>query len=80
MDIGAAKAVIDREMKKRLNKQEWRVYRMLYIQGKDEREVAKIMGFKKQSSHLYAGYGNIRKHKKHFIEVAKKIIEEENLS
>jgi RNA polymerase sigma factor (sigma-70 family) len=80
LDIGTAKGVIDTKIKERLTKHEYRIYRMLYIQGKSEAEVGEALKYKKTNSGMYGGYQQILKAKKRFVELAKEIIEEEDLA
>lgn len=86
MDISGKKTVIDRKMKERLTKLEWKIYKHLMVKGGTERGAAKMMGFKNKAKtkngkvpKTYAGYSAVLKLKKKFVEMAKKIIEEEGL-
>jgi len=79
-DFEEKKKMIEKHMKIRLNKHEWRLYKLLYIQGKTEKEVGKIMGYKGPKSKMYAGYLTILKAKKRFVLLAKEIIAEEDLA
>ncbi len=79
VDIEGAKTVIDQEIKGRLTKHEWRLYKLLYVQNKDEREIGKIMKYK-PSKRMYPGYLTILKFKKKVVCLAKEIIEDQNLA
>lgn len=78
VDIDGKKEVIDRCMKLKLTKYEWRIYRALYVQGKSEKEAGKMLGLKKVG-HMWAGYQQILALKKKFVALAKQVIEEEGL-
>ena len=80
VDYDGAKSVIDREMKVRLTKQEWKIYKMLYIQGKDEKEVQKTLGKTKSKHKMGANYLKLLQMRNSFKELARKIIEEKNLA
>ncbi len=85
VDIEAAKLVIDREIKEKLNLHEWRMYKMLYIQNKDEREVGRLMKYKatkkdSTSKKMYPGYLTILKFKKKVVMLSREIIEDQNLA
>ena len=80
LDINGAKQVIDGEMKKRLTKQEWKIYKMIYIQGKCEKEAGKTLGLKKSKHKMGPGYLQVLGMKKIFVETAKEIIEQHNLA
>ncbi len=80
IDIEESKAVIDRYMRDKLTKHEWRIYKALYIQHKSEREVGKALGYKKPKTKMFPGYLTILKLKKRFVVLAKEIIEEKNLA
>ncbi len=81
-DIEGKKRIIDREMQKRLPPNEWKVYRMLMIDGKTERQAARAMGFKndpKRKTKMYRGYLAVLALRHKFVDVAKKVIEAEGL-
>jgi DNA-directed RNA polymerase specialized sigma24 family protein len=80
LDIEEKKKVIDDKMKARLTRHEWRVYKLLIIKHKTEEEVGLLLNYKESpGAIMHAGYQSIRKMKKKFVMLAKKIIEEENL-
>ena len=84
-DIEAAKLVIDREIKDKLNLHEWRMYKLLFIQNKDEREVGRLMKYKATkkgsvSKKMYPGYLTILKFKKKVVLLSREIIEDQNLA
>jgi DNA-directed RNA polymerase specialized sigma24 family protein len=74
-----AKLVIEREIQKKLNHHEWKLYKLLYIQNKEEREVGKLMKYK-PSKRMYPGYLTILKFKKKVAFLAREIIRDENLA
>lgn len=79
VDFEDAKLVIEREMKTKLNRHEWKLYKLLYIQNKDEREVGKIMKYK-PSKRMYPGYLTILKFKKKVVCIAREIVRDEDLA
>lgn len=81
MDIAAKKRVIDARIREKLTKQEWRIYKTLIIQGKSEEETAKALGFKnKRGQKMFGGYLVILAARHRFVEMAKAIIEDEDLA
>lgn len=78
-DMAEAKSIIDKGVMERLTKQERKMYRMIYVQGKEPEEVGKLLGFKKVG-HVYAGYHSMNKLKKKVVRLATKIIEIEGLA
>jgi DNA-directed RNA polymerase specialized sigma24 family protein len=80
LDIDGKKKIIDEKIKLRLNKHEYKVYKLLIIKGKSEEEVGRMLNYKETpGSMMHPGYQSIRKMKIKFVALAKKIIEEENL-
>jgi len=70
--------IVHERVLKRLNATQKEVYSLLYIEGKDEKEVAKTMGYE---GHKYrpSRFKQIENYKKIFIRIAKEIIFEEDL-
>lgn len=60
------------KMEKVLKPIEWRVYQYLYIQGKDEEQTAKLMGYRTSEKNRIAGYKQIKNIKKIIILKVKK--------
>lgn len=79
VDVDHAKDVIDSEMKKRLTKHEYQVYRMLYLQHKTPAEVGKALKYKKVGK-CHHGYQVILQLRKKFVDVAREIIGDEGLA
>jgi len=73
-DIISAEERLHAEMKLQLGERQYKVYDLLYVQHKDEAEVAKEMGYKTSESGRKAGYKQIKNLKKQFKEKAKKIM------
>lgn len=84
IDIDAKKQIIDREMKRRLTKEEWRVYKLLIIDDGTEIAAAKLLGFKQEKDAdkkpMFNGYWKVLELRHKFVAVAKKIILEEDLA
>jgi RNA polymerase sigma factor (sigma-70 family) len=80
INIEEKKSVIDEKMGLKLNRHEYKVYKLLFIKGKTEEEVGEILKYKvSPGSSMHPGYQSIRKMKIKFVAMAKEIIEEENL-
>lgn len=83
MDIEGKKAIIDRKMRERLTRAEWKLYKAIIIQHKSDAEASRIMGFKKKrgsNSKMPAGYAVILAARHRFVEIAREIIEAEHLA
>lgn len=80
IDIEGSKVVIDARMKDKLDEYEYSIYHMIYIEGKTEKEVGRLLGYKKTGAKTYEGYQMLLKLRKHIVEMAREIIEEENLT
>ena len=74
MNIEIAAENIHRKMEKVLKPIEWRVYRYLYIDGKDEEQTAKLMGYRTSEKNRIAGYKQIKNIKKIIILKVKKYL------
>ena len=64
------------KLKETLKPQEWKVYDLLYIQNKDEADVAMIMGFKTNEANRQPGYKRIMQLKENILIKTKQILEE----
>ena len=62
-------------MKKILKPIEWKVYNLLYIENKDDKFVAKSMGYITSEKNRLPGYKQIKNIKKRIIIKAKKILD-----
>jgi hypothetical protein len=60
------------KMQKVLKPIEWKVYQHLYIEGKDEEQTAKLMGYRTSEKNRIAGYKQIKNIKKIIIFKVKK--------
>lgn len=76
-DLDGAKLIIDQKMKIRLNEDEYRIYKLLYIENIEPEQVGKILKYKKAKNSDIPGYQMLLKLKKKFIKIAKEIIKEE---
>jgi RNA polymerase sigma factor (sigma-70 family) len=63
---------IHKKMEKVLKPIEWKVYKYLYIEGKDEEQTAKLMGYRTSEKNRIAGYKQIKNIKKIIIVKVKK--------
>lgn len=64
------------KIKKYLKPFEYKIYKLLFIEDKDEVEVAEIMGYKTSESCRQPGYKHIKNVKKAIILKAKKLLEQ----
>lgn len=78
-DIEAAKKVIDDNIQRRLTKDEYRIYVMLFVQHLSTDEVVKQMGFKKRDKKDMKAYMHIRGVSVRLKEVVKQIVSEQGL-
>mgnify|MGYP001164146062 CR=1 FL=1 len=74
IDIEHVSKSLHENMEKLLKPVEWRVYSYLYIENKNEDEVAKLMGYSTSEKNRSPGYKQIKQIKKKIITLAKKII------
>ena len=63
---------IHSKMERVLKPIEWKVYKYLYIDGKNEEQTAKLMGYKTTEKNRIAGYKQIKNIKKIIIFKVKK--------
>lgn len=64
------------KMKQALNKTEYKIYDLLYIQKLSEAEAAKQMGYKSHEASKVVGYNNFLRFKKRIMEKARKVKDE----
>lgn len=69
--------LLHKRMKEVLSTIQYKVYKLLYIDGKTDAEVADMMGYKSSEKHRNIGYRQIHNMKKTILEKAKKIISTE---
>ena len=67
---------LHKKMKTILKPAEWKVYNFLYIEHREEKELAKLMGYKTSEKNRSPGYKQIKNIKKSIISKVKKIMEE----
>lgn len=78
IDFEGAKAIIEEEIKSKLNKHEQKLYKLLFVQNKDKKEVGQIMKYK-PSKRMYPGYLTILKFEKKVIALSREIIRDKDL-
>lgn len=76
MDYSAHLSKINEKLKDSLAPNHYTVYRMIFIDGIGEEEVAKVLGLRTSEAKRKAGYKQIKNIKKIIIKETKKIIEE----
>lgn len=81
LNIGEAKTLIDAKIKLKLTNHEYKIYKLLFIQGKSEADVGKLLGYrKKPRAKMPAGYQAILKVKKIILSKAREVIAENDLA
>lgn len=78
-DYNDAENKIHSYMKENLKESEFKIYDLLYIQGKDEKEVAQILGFKTSEKNRRPGYKHIKNVQKIIIFKIKSAISEDKI-
>lgn len=63
------------KIKEKLSKFEYKVYNLLFIEGKDEEDVAKELNYKSNEKHRAPGYRSLYLVKKSILKKAKKLID-----
>ena len=66
--------LLHKKMKTILKPVEWKVYNYLYIEQREENEVAKLMGYSTSEKNRAPGYKQIKQMKKKIITIAKRVI------
>ena len=79
-DIDKAKDNLNIHLKKRLTDKQYKIYNMLYIKGIKPEIVAEEMGYKSNETGRRAGYKQIKNFETLFNKLARKIIEEEDIT
>lgn len=79
VDVERAKKIIDDNIKRRLTKDEYKIYVLMYIKNLDIKEVGKKMGYKKQGDNSVPGYLQIRSARLKIEEVSRQILSEHGL-
>ena len=74
IDIEKSSNNVHIEMKKILSNLHYKIYKILYIDGKTEEECAKIMGYKSSEKNRMSGYASISNAKRTIIQKAKKLL------
>jgi len=79
LDISRATSTLHRKMMEKLTPRHYFVYKMLFIDGISEDEVARILGYKSNEKGRKAGYKQIKNLKNQYKNMAKKIIDKEDI-
>lgn len=80
IDIETSKKVIDERILAQLPKEEATIYRLLFIKHLTLKQVGKRMGYKTQGANKVPGYQKLTKLAARFKQMAREIIEQENLA
>ena len=78
-DISRATNTLHGRMRTLLTTRHYFVYKMLFIDGIAEEEVARILGYKSNEKGRKAGYKQIKNLKNQYKNIAKKIIQKEDI-
>lgn len=78
-DISRATATLHIKIQSALTPKHYLVYKMLFIDGISEEEVARILGYKSNEKGRKAGYKQIKNLKNQYKSIAKKIIQKEDI-
>ena len=78
-DISRATKSLHIRIKAALTSKHYLVYKMLFIDGISEEEVARILGYKSNEKGRKAGYKQIKNLKNQYKKLAKKIIQKEDV-
>jgi DNA-directed RNA polymerase specialized sigma24 family protein len=79
LDISRATSTLHAKMMSYLTPRHYFVYKMLFIDGISEDEVARILGYKSNEKGRKAGYKQIKNLKNQYKNMAKKIIKKEDI-
>lgn len=80
INIEESKVIIDARMRDKLDEHEYSIYRMIYIDGVAEKDIGKLLGYRKTGAKTYEGYQMLLKLKKRIVLMAREIIEEQDLA
>ena len=78
-DIDLAEKKLHAEMKKTLANKQYYIYDLLFVQNKDEEDVARILGYKSNERGRKAGYKQIKNLKKKFKNIAVTLINKKDI-
>ena len=78
-DINVAQEKLHNEMEKSLPPKQFQIYKLLFIENRDEEEVANILGYKSNEKGRKAGYKQIKNLRKKFKEHAIKLIDTKDI-
>jgi DNA-directed RNA polymerase specialized sigma24 family protein len=78
-DLEKAAVILHQKMKDYLTVKQYKVYTLLYVDNKEDADVARVLGYKTSEKGRTPGYRQIKNLKKHFKEVAEKIMQKEDV-
>jgi len=79
LDISRATSALHNRMHEMLTNRHYFVYKMLFIDGISEEEIARVLGYKSNEKGRKAGYKQIKNLKNQYKNIAKKIINKEDI-
>lgn len=77
--VDSSKKLLFEEMKRVLKPLEYKMFKMLYIENKDEVEIAAIMKFRTTENNRRPGYRQIKNYKDLFVKRAKEILKNKDI-
>lgn len=78
-NIDGAKLILEAELKKVLNPAQYKVFRLLYIENRDDEYVAEKMNFKTTEEGRRPGYRQIKNYKDIILAAAKQVLKKEDI-
>ena len=78
-DIDHAEKKLHEAMKGKLPERQYKIYHLLFVENRDDEDVAKIMGYKTTEKGRKAGYKQIKNLKKLFKQKAAEVLEKEDI-
>ena len=79
IDIDKASKLLHEKMEEVLKTNEWKIYKLLYIDMKSDEETAKAMGYKTSEKNRTPGYKQIKNVKKKIIKKARELIDNDQI-
>lgn len=79
VDYEKSASRLHEKMKKHLNPFQYRIYTMLYVDGKKDAAVAELMGYTTSEKNRSPGYKQLHNIKKNILEKVKKVLAEEDI-
>ena len=75
LDLEKNAKILHRKMQEILKPIEWKIYEAIYVKGREEKDIAKELGYKTSEANRNPGYKQIKNIKKSIIKKVKKFLE-----